>query len=109
MEPGTFNSQLLTPERLRWVLDIGESTEAQWRAQKAIAFFQRGRVIRYTPAAAWEFITRHSVRARGVASSKFQVPSSELDWQRIERLIADQVRARVNAERGVRSAELKAA
>jgi hypothetical protein len=87
--------QMLTPARLRWVLDIGESTEAEWREQKAIEFFNRGRVIRYTPASVLEFIARNSRKARGATLpiADCRLPIAETDWARIERLISDQIEA----------------
>jgi hypothetical protein len=111
-----LNFQMLTPERFRWVLAIGESTEAEWRAQKRVAFFKVGRAIRYTPAAVLELIQGNTRRARGAGTSNIQHPTSNIEeWGRIERLIADQVRAQVRAarataaEHGTRSAELKQA
>lgn len=113
IEPPTFESRLLTPERFRWVLDVSESTELAWRAEKAVAFFRRGRVVRYAPEAVLEFILKHTVKARGQRTegggprSDFCLPAS--DWPRIERLIADQVNAQWNAERGPRTAEMEKA
>jgi len=99
-QPSTLNSQLLTPARLMWVLDIGESTEAAWREQKMISFFRQGRIVRYDPAAVLAFIARNSVRARSLKSNVQSLKSTTgdvrletLDWVRIERLIGDQIEA----------------
>ncbi len=86
-----FNSQFLTPARLMWVLDIGESTEAAWRAEKRISFFRQGRVVRYDPAAVWDFIRRYTLHTRPATV----IHPSNSDWLRIERLIADQVEQRL--------------
>lgn len=85
----------LTPARLRAVLDVGESTEAEWRRARRIAFFRQGRVVRYAPAAVWEFLARHTVNARGLPAGPGAAGPGTPDWGRIERLIADQVRAEV--------------
>lgn len=99
--PDTFNSQFLTPARLRWVLDIGESTEAAWREAKAIQFFRQGRVVRYDPAAVLDFITRNSLKARGSSARTLDFRPETLDsaaWQRLERLIGDQVAAQLGRQ-----------
>ena len=93
-----FQFQMLTPADVCWVLDVGESTEAAWRERKLISFFRQGRLVRYTPEAVMEFIARNTVRARGQLvnqriSESVSGQISELDWRRIERLIADQARA----------------
>lgn len=88
-------SQWLTPARLRFVLDIGESTEAAWREAKLISYFRQGRLVRYDPAAVLEFIARHTVKARGMQNAEGRRQNEE--WLRIERLIADQVRVQVRS------------
>lgn len=93
-------SQLLTPARLGWVMDVGETTVASWLSSSKgrppqITHFRQGRLIRIEPAAVLEFIARNTVRARAGGTFNIQHPTSniELDWGRIERLITDQVRA----------------
>jgi len=95
-----LNFRMLTPDRLCWVLDIGESTEAAWRERKLISFFRQGRLVRYTPESVLEFIARNTVRARAVGTSNIEhrTPNTELDWPRVERLIADQVAAQLRHE-----------
>lgn len=96
------DSQLLTPARLCWVLDVGESTEAAWREAKLISFFKQGRTIRYEPEAVAAFIARHTTNARAAiakatpAKIATAAPAIEAEaWAKIQRLIADQVRAQL--------------
>ncbi len=100
MNDGPLNFQMLTPERWRWVMDIGESTEAEWRTKKKIDHFKEGRIIRYTPEAAIAFIQARTRKARGIGAGEAVMLSMVAgeDWRRIERLISDQVRAQLQLQ-----------
>jgi len=95
MDVEAINCQLLTPARLRWVMDVGESTEAEWREQKAIAHFSKGRVIRYSPAAVLGFIARNTIKARGLKMEDRGWKPDDVAWARIERLMVATVEARL--------------
>jgi bifunctional DNA-binding transcriptional regulator/antitoxin component of YhaV-PrlF toxin-antitoxin module len=91
--------RFITPERLREILGISETTELEWRRRKRIAVFKVGRVVRYDPAEVLEFIRRHTVRGRAlgqIPNPESQIPNDA--WDRIERLIADQVREATRQE-----------
>jgi len=84
MDPSPINSQLLKPEKVAWVLDVGHSTLEEWTRRREIASFKKGKVRRYAPADVYEFILRHTVKARNGTGA---VPLQAADWLRIERLI----------------------
>lgn len=90
-----LDSQLLTPARLCWVLGVSERTEREWRDAKLITFFKQGHNIRYEPAKVLEFIARHTTQAKslrpGTAGATAAIDVEA--WAKIERLIADQVKA----------------
>lgn len=94
-------TQWLTPARLQWVMDVSTTTVQQWNSDGLIARFHHGRIIRYAPAAVLEFIARHTLAARGrIEARGWQIETPLLTaqaWERIERLIADQVRAQREA------------
>jgi hypothetical protein len=94
-QPVSLNSQLLTPERVCWVFDIASSTEQEWRnmSPPAIAFFRRGRVIRYTPEAVLQAIAAGTAKAAGNgAYGNGSHGFSAEAWVRIERLVELKVR-----------------
>lgn len=98
----SLESQQLTPAQLRWIMNVGDSTVHEWLdgTTPALSHFRRSRLIRISSEAALEFIFRNTVRARG-AGEPLLVPQGqplmfpEEAWQRIERLIAEQVEAKI--------------
>lgn len=77
---------------------VGESTVWEWNEQKAITHFHRGRIIRYAPQSVLEFILKSSVQMRSRPAVLLPTPGAQLsalDWARIERLIADQMDAKL--------------
>jgi len=96
----SLESQWISPRRLEWILDVGHCTVADWNKKKLIPHFRDDRIIRYEPQAVLQFIIAKTVRARGaqsVVSSPLSVAQTlpEEAWVRIERLVADQVRAQL--------------
>lgn len=91
----SLGSQLLTPAKLAWVMDVSDRTVAEWtggrRRKPQIACFKKGRVIRFAPEAVLQFILAHTIlpASRGGLSGapKLEPEQFELLWQRIERLI----------------------
>ncbi len=91
MDPSPINSQLLKPEKVAWVLDVGHSTVEEWTRRREIASFKKGKVRRYSSQDVLEFILRHTVKARN-ANGAIQL--QEADWLRIERLIDAHLQSR---------------
>lgn len=91
----SLGSQLLTPAKLAWVMDVSDRTVAEWtggrRRKPQIACFKKGRLIRFAPEAVLQFIVAHTVlpsgRGPALGSPKLEPEQLELLWQRIERLI----------------------
>ena len=91
----SLGSQLLTPARLAWVMDVSDRTVAEWtggrRRKPQIACFKKGRLIRFAPEAVLQFIVAHTVlpagRGPAMVAPKLEPEQLELLWQRIERLI----------------------
>lgn len=89
--------------RLAWVLDVSERTLREWNAERRIPFVKIGdRVIRYEPAKVWAWLRSNTREARGRAAQVGGSGRAEMaeaaDWQRIERLIADQVRSQLGVK-----------
>ena len=60
------SQQFLTPKRLAWVMDVGESTVADWlRSERGrpplIAHFRQGRLIRIEPSEAARFVWQYTL------------------------------------------------
>lgn len=88
--------QLLTEERCAWVLAIKKRTLRDLRRRRAIPFFKVGNLVRYEPAAVLAFIRQHTRAPRRPAGAAGPGAVTDMDaaaWERIERLIAEQVRA----------------
>lgn len=101
-----FESSYLTPARLQWVMDVGETTVAEWIKNRELEYFKKGRLIRFAPEHVMAFINRYTVRPRrpavgalssgapggtanGAAAADGLPPGAM--WTRVERLIVDQV------------------
>ena len=90
MTEQAINSKLLTPARLAWVMGVSHSTVDEWVRRREISSFKKGKLRRFEPGAVLEFIARHKVKAK-FAQPQLVASLSNEDWQRIERLIRDQV------------------
>lgn len=98
--PQLLAGQWLTPERLRWVLDISESTLTEWQRKRLLTGFKCGRVVRYAPEVVLEFILRHTTRTPGHGTPGTNgTPGLTAEvWAQINRLIQDQVAAAMKKE-----------
>jgi excisionase family DNA binding protein len=88
-----LSTQLLTPERLAWVMDVSDSTITEWVKRRELASFKKGRLRRFEAGEVLAFIARHTVRAR-TAQPSLPAGLSSGDWERIERLIEHAVAGR---------------
>lgn len=86
-----FQSSHLTPARLQWVMDVGETTVGEWVKNREIEYFKKGRLIRFSPEAVLEFIGRYRVKARLKAAAPLNIEPGSEAWARLERLIRDQI------------------
>lgn len=87
-------SQLLTPAKLAWVMDVSDRTVAEWtggrRRKPQIACFKKGRVIRFAPEAVLQFIFAHTIlptQRVGSQLPKLDPEQFELLWRRVEKLV----------------------
>lgn len=85
-----------TPAKFRALLDIGETTEMEWRSLGLITFFKEGRLVRYDPRVVAEFILRRTVQARmsrgAAVQVKLEAGQFSLLEERMQRFIGEQVR-----------------
>src|SRR5690348_6043368 len=94
-------SQLLTPAKAAWVLDVAPSTLDQWREKRLIAHTllpaarsnSSRHVVRYRPEDILEFACRYTVRAR--TGERGGPLMEEADWDRIRRLIDATIASRL--------------
>jgi excisionase family DNA binding protein len=99
-----LGSQEITPKRLAWIMDVGESTVADWIANRDIDHFKKGRLIRFSPAAVTEFIVEYTVRksrnARGGIAGPVTLQPDEWDkiWERMARLVEAAVESKMLRE-----------
>lgn len=62
-------SQFLSPKKLAWVMDVGETTVADWLKPgergrpPMITHFRQGRIIRVMPEEALRFVWAYTLRA----------------------------------------------
>lgn len=89
-------AQFLTPARLAWVMDVSDRTVAEWtggrRRKSQIAYFKKGRVIRFAPEAVMQFIWVHTLLparrdAGQAAPPKLEPEQFELLCRRVERFV----------------------
>jgi len=94
-------------------MDVGHCTVADWNKKKLIPHFRDERIIRYAPENVLAFILSKTVSSRTATfrmAPTYQSPAPAIQtlpdetWKRIERLIADQLRAQLLAERKERAA-----
>jgi|ERR1051326_732433 hypothetical protein len=100
-EEPTINWQMITPARLAWIMAVGETTVTEWNRKEEIKRFRKGRLVRYKPAEVLAFIARNSTRSkagRQISPIAGQAEDDAKFWARIERLIADQVKAQLVGE-----------
>jgi hypothetical protein len=88
----------LTTADLQRIMGVGESTVLQWNRRKEIAYFRKGKLIRYTHSAVLEFIIRNTVRARGTDSQGHKLDLCPLPadtfallCERVSRLVVTQL------------------
>lgn len=96
--------RFLTPARLAWVLDAGHTTVEDWLKNGEIEHFRKGRLIRISPEAVFQFVASYTRRRDGGRIGLIGPIGNgrDLDWGRIERLIQLRVSESVSERVGER-------
>lgn len=100
------NSQLLTPEKFAWIMDVGKRKVDAWLGGKKrkpqVTYFKDGGVRRISAESALQFILDHTIQASTyrVAGVVPRLADEDVEklWVRIERLIQIQLAAKERRE-----------
>jgi excisionase family DNA binding protein len=93
----SLTTQWLTPAKVAWLMDVGESTVAEWYQSGELEHFKHGRKVRIPQEGLLKFIYGRLRRSRSGTEPAQELSQEQLDvlWRRIERLILATIEAQI--------------